>query len=287
MKILHISDLHFPKKLSLFSLRGKAIVGYLNYRLRRKSKHPLVLVSAMVEAISKLEYDALIVSGDLTNVSHPREFENAKEILSPILTDKTFLIPGNHDRYQKRAIGPNPLFEKTFGEWIGSSLDPELYIRSKKIGGKLFIGWDSNFAIPKITANGYVAPEVIQKTLSLVKEPYVLVCHHPLWNPINEIESKAHRMTNRGEVVEKLKANPPLLYLHGHTHTNWVKLPGPNAPFSIVNSASSTRLSDRNHECGFHVIEIEGSIKYRRFIYSEDKFIETNPIFYEESEGVI
>lgn len=287
MKILHISDLHFPKKLSLFSLRGKAIVGYLNYRLRRKSKHPLVLVSAMVEAISKLEYDALIISGDLTNVSHPREFENAKEILAPLLTDKTFLIPGNHDRYQKRAIGPNPLFEKTFGEWAGTSLDPELYIRSKKIGGQLFVGWDSNFAIPRITANGYVAPEVIQKTLSLVKEPYVLVCHHPLWNPTSEIESKAHRMTNRGEVVEKLKSNPPLLYLHGHTHTNWVKLPGPNAPFTIVNSASSTRLSDRNHECGFHLIEIEQSIQYRRFIYSEDKFIETNPIFYEESEGVI
>lgn len=108
MKILHISDLHFPKKLSLFSLRGKAIVGYLSYRLRRKSKHPLVLVSALVEAISKLEYDALVISGDLTNVSHPSEFENAREILSPLLTSKTFIIPGNHDRYQKRAIGPNP-----------------------------------------------------------------------------------------------------------------------------------------------------------------------------------
>ncbi|TGL40931.1 metallophosphoesterase family protein [Leptospira perdikensis] len=287
MKILHISDLHFPKKLSLFSLRGKALVGYLNYRLRRKSKHPLVLISAMIEAISKLEYDALVISGDLTNVSHPREFENAKEILSPLLTDKTFIIPGNHDRYQKRAIGPNPLFEKTFGEWIGNSLDSNLYIRSKNIGGKLFIGWDSNFAIPRITATGYVAPEVVQKTLGLVKEPYVLVCHHPLWNPTNEIESKGHWMANRGEVVKQLKTNPPFLYLHGHTHTNWVKLPGKDAPFAIVNSASSTRLSDRSHECGFHIIEIEKSVQYRRFIYSEDKFIETNPIFYEESEGVI
>lgn len=287
MKILHISDLHFPKKLSLFSLRGKALVGYLNYRLRRKSKHPLVLVAAMVEAISKLEYDALVISGDLTNVSHPREFENAKEILSPLLTDKTFIIPGNHDRYQKRAIGPNPLFEKTFGEWIGTSLDSNLYIRSKKIGGKLFIGWDSNFAIPRITATGYVAPEVVQKTLSLVKEPYVLVCHHPIWNPKNEMESKGHWMANRAEVVETLKPNPPFLYLHGHTHTNWVKLPGKDAPFAIVNSASSTRLSDRSHECGFHMIEIGKSTEYRRFIYSEDKFIETNPIFYEESEGVI
>ncbi|TGL21380.1 phosphohydrolase [Leptospira bourretii] len=287
MKILHISDLHFPKKLPLFSLRGKAIVGYLSYRLRRKSKHPLVLVSAMIEAISKLEYDALIISGDLTNVSHPGEFQNAKEILRPLLTDKTFLIPGNHDRYQKRAIGPNPLFEKTFSEWMGDSLDTKLYIRSKKIGGKLFIGWDSNYAIPRITANGYVAPEVIEKTIHLVQEPYVLVCHHPLWNPKTEIESKAHQMTNRTEVVDKLKVCPPELYLHGHTHTNWVKLPGPSASFPIVNSASSTRLSDRNHECGFHLIEMEKSISYRRFIYSEDKFIETNPIFYEESEGVI
>ncbi|TGK87844.1 phosphohydrolase [Leptospira noumeaensis] len=287
MKILHISDLHFPKKLSLFSLRGKAIVGYLSYRLRRKSKHPLVLISAMVEAISKLEYDALVISGDLTNVSHPGEFENAKEILKPLLTDKTFLIPGNHDRYQKRAIGPNPLFEKTFSEWMGTSLDPNLYIRSKKIAGKVFIGWDSNFAIPRITANGYVAPEVITKTVQSIEEPYILVCHHPLWNPKSEIESRGHRMLNRAEVIDKLKANPPQLYLHGHTHTNWVKLPGVRAPFPIVNSASSTRLSDRSHECGFHIIEVGKPIQYRRFIYSEDQFIETNPIFYEESEGVI
>jgi 3',5'-cyclic AMP phosphodiesterase CpdA len=287
MKILHISDLHFPKKLSLFSLRGKAIVGYLNYHVRRKSKHPVVLIAAMVDTIQNLEYDALVISGDLTNVSHPSEFQNAKEILKPILTDKTFLIPGNHDRYQKRAIGPNPLFEKAFEEWMGESKDPNFYLRTKRIASKLFVGWDSNLAIPRITANGYVAKEVVEKTVGLANEPYVLVGHHPLWNPNAEVESASHRLSNRKEVVVGLQTNPPELYLHGHTHTNWVKLPGKETPFTIVNSASSTRLSDSKHECGFHLIELGKQTHYRRFIYLENKFTETNPILYEETEGVV
>ncbi|TGL10942.1 phosphohydrolase [Leptospira levettii] len=287
MKILHISDLHFPKKLSLFSLRGKAIVGYLNYHVRRRSKHPVVLIAAMVDTIKSLEYDALVISGDLTNVSHPSEFQNAKDILKPILTDKTFLIPGNHDRYQKRAMGPNPLFEKAFAEWMGESICPNHYLRTKRIAGKLFVGWDSNLAIPRITANGYVAKEVVEKTVKLSEEPYVLVGHHPLWNPKTEVESASHRMSNRKEVVDGLQINPPELYLHGHTHTNWVKLPGKETPFTIVNSASSTRLSDSKHECGFHLIELGKQTRYRRFIYSDTKFTETNPILYEETEGVV
>lgn len=287
MKILHISDLHFPKKLSLFSLRGKAIVGYLNYHVRRRSKHPVVLIAAMVDTIKSLEYDALVISGDLTNVSHPSEFQNAKDILKPILTDKTFLIPGNHDRYQKIAMGPNPLFEKAFAEWMGESVSSHHYLRTKRIAGKLFVGWDSNLAIPRITANGYVAKEVVDTTVNWAKEPYVLVGHHPLWNPNSEIESSSHRMSNRKEVVEGLQTNPPELYLHGHTHTNWVKLPGKETPFTIVNSASSTRLSDSKHECGFHLIELGKQTHYRRFIYSENKFTETNPILYEETEGVV
>ncbi len=101
MRILHISDLHFPKRIPYFSLRGKAIVGYLNYRLRRRSKYPIHLIQTLVKHIKSLEYDALVISGDLTNVSHPDEFEYAKEILDPILDERTFMIPGNHDRYQK------------------------------------------------------------------------------------------------------------------------------------------------------------------------------------------
>ncbi|MDF3821900.1 metallophosphoesterase [Leptospira sp. 96542] len=287
MKIIHISDLHFPKKLPVLGLRGKAIVGYLNYRLRRNSKYPLRLVNDLVRTIQSLDYDALVISGDLTNVSHPSEFLYAKELLTPILDHRCFMIPGNHDRYQKKAIGPNPLFESVFGEWMGDTNDSDFYLRTKMIKKTLFVGWDSNSVLPIAKANGYVNEEVIQKTLDTIRTPYVLVCHHPIWNPKHQEESFGHRMTNRRTVVEKLKSNPPILYLHGHTHTNWIKKKGESMPYWIVNSASSTRLADRKHESGFHQISINSNIEFKRYLYQAGKFAEVNPILYEETDGVV
>jgi 3',5'-cyclic AMP phosphodiesterase CpdA len=158
MKIVHISDLHFPKRIPYQSLRGKAIVGYLNYSLRRRSKYPAFLIQTLIEHIQKLKYDVLVISGDLTNVSHPSEFEYACEILSPILDHRTFIIPGNHDRYQKKAYHPEAIFEKNFLPWIGESISENVYVRKKDFGNISIVGWDSNTALPITKANGFVDP---------------------------------------------------------------------------------------------------------------------------------
>lgn len=293
MRILHISDLHFPKRIPYFSLRGKAIVGYLNYRLRRRSKYPIHLIQTLVKHIKSLEYDALVISGDLTNVSHPDEFEYAKEILDPILDERTFMIPGNHDRYQKKSISPVPLFEKYFANWMGTSASKGVYLYKKQIGDKTFVGWDSNTALPIAKANGYINPSVFDETFTHIPKDYILVCHHPIWNPRDQVESKGHKLTNRAEVVERLKSHPPIVYLHGHTHSNWIKLPGDRIPFSIVNSASSTRLSDRGHDCGFHEIYISADsnhshkIEFKRFQFKNNVFSETTPIFFQDGDGVV
>jgi 3',5'-cyclic AMP phosphodiesterase CpdA len=234
-----------------------------------------------------MEYDALVISGDLTNVSHPSEFEYALEILAPILDERTFMIPGNHDRYQKKSITPIPLFEKYFLPWMGESISSEFYIYQKKIGKKTFLGWDSNRALSIAKANGYLDPKVIESSFKKLSGDYILVCHHPLWNPKGQVESEGHKFTNRREVVERLRENPPLLYLHGHTHSNWIKLAGEKIPFPIVNSASSTRVSDKKHDCGFHQIELSKELKFKRYTFKKNIFMETGPIFFKDEDGVV
>ncbi|TGN17661.1 metallophosphoesterase family protein [Leptospira idonii] len=291
MKIIHISDLHFPTHLPLFSLRGKSVIGYLNYSLRRRKKYPMKLVETLISTIQDLEYDALVISGDITNVSHESEFIRAKKILSPVLNEKAFLIPGNHDRYKKESLKPESLFEKHFGDYLGESLSSSYYLRRKEIAGQSFIGWDSNQPLPIAKANGYVPLEVIGETFEKQKKDYVLVCHHPLWNPKGQEESSGHKMSNRADVAKSLNSQPPSLYLHGHTHTNWIKKPGNLMPFYIVNSASSTRLSDSGHECGFHLIEKDnnGQYSFKRYIYLKNKneFKESPLVFLDEENGVV
>lgn len=260
MKVVHISDLHFPTKIPILSLRGKMVSGYLNYIFRRKSKYPLELRDALFQKIKNLEYDLLILSGDLTNVSHEVEFQEAREILKPILDERVFLVPGNHDRYIDSAIKPVSLFEKYFGDFLGERIDQESFLYCKKIHDFYIIGWDSNFVSGIGNASGIIKEEIINKTINYLKlnqiKKYLLVCHHPLWNPEGQEESSYHKMLNREDVIRKLSDFPPACYFHGHKHSNYFRKPDTEIPFGILNSASSTMLPDRKRMNGFHTLEI-------------------------------
>ncbi|MCE9500860.1 MAG: metallophosphoesterase [Leptospira sp.] len=275
MKLFHISDLHFPVSLPFLSLRGKMFPGYLNYTFRRKGKYPEELYNSLVQTIRSNDYDCLVISGDLTNVSHEKEFAAARKKLEPLLNEKVFMIPGNHDRYVREPEGRERLFEKYFGEFSGKPISGNdlKYIRYKKVKGVSLFGWDSNSPRGFGSANGFVQSEVIAETKKFLGQnqikDYILVCHHPVWNPPGEKESIYHKMDNREEVVRSLLSNPPVVYLHGHVHDNSIKETSAEIPFYIVNSASSTRLADSNHKSGFHFVEITGrKLKFKRFEYS-------------------
>jgi 3',5'-cyclic AMP phosphodiesterase CpdA len=285
MKIIHISDLHLPVNLNPFRLRRKSLVGYANYSLRRRQKH--LLHPKLIESIRSQDYNALIISGDITNISQKKEFAEAREILSPILDERVFMVPGNHDRYTQEAM-ENQYFESEFREFLGSKLpkaENSEYLYQKKIGNLHWFGWDSNLVLPSMQAQGVVSESVVEKTLQFISESkiqeYMIVCHHPLWNPKHRQESVRHRLLNREDLAEKLQSKPPIAYFHGHLHTNWVKLPGERIPFFVINSASSTRVNDERHESGYHLLEKKSSGEWtvKRFSYDREReaYLEMEP----------
>ncbi|TGK27897.1 phosphohydrolase [Leptospira gomenensis] len=293
MKILHLSDLHFPTRIPIFQLRGKRIVGYLNYTLRRRKKYPLKIWQAILSFVEEFNLDSIVISGDITNVSHETEFKEAWKLLNELPRKKVFYIPGNHDRYTRDAVGKHAYYEKYFSELSGDSIlsANEEYIRIRKIEDLHLVGWDSSLPLPILGAYGNVSPEIVEKTLSILEEKkirdYILVCHHPIWNPSHRQETSHHKLINREEVASLLKQRPPLAFLHGHVHTNWVKLPGEELPYHVVNSASSTRTSDAKHDCGFHVLEVTGlNLKIKRYMYQSEqsKFTEAPLVSYSEKE---
>ncbi|MEM7181183.1 MAG: metallophosphoesterase [Spirochaetota bacterium] len=276
---IHISDLHFPTPVAWKDLRGKMFSGYFNYRLRRKKKYPKILREALWEKIQSIPYDGLLITGDLTNVSSEIEFAEAKKTLSPLLDERTFIIPGNHDRYVKKALEPTKLFEKYFAAFLGEALDTDSssgYLRYKILAGMHCIGLDSNLAKGFMNASGYVSPQIIQRMLHLLQKrnitKYLLLCHHPIFNPPSQQESDSHKLHNREELADLLQNMPPLAYLHGHQHSNWVKRPDPKMPFYVINSASSTMLPDTKHLSGFHVLQSSaGDLSCKRLQFNPEK----------------
>ena len=97
--IIHISDLHFhsyPQKLSEFN--AKRILGTINLFVRRAGEFPLKRAERLVERIQEMEFDHLVISGDITQLSLEREFSLAREVLDPLLKnpEKVTVTPGNH-----------------------------------------------------------------------------------------------------------------------------------------------------------------------------------------------
>jgi 3',5'-cyclic AMP phosphodiesterase CpdA len=273
---LHISDLHFPTKLSIFALKKKMYLGYYNFTFRRRHKHPKEIFEALLHFAQSKPFDGVLITGDLTNVSAEKEFETAKELLSPILTEKTLVVPGNHDRYTQHALEPTDLFIKHFANYIGENVSTQkgVYLRHKVLSGINFLSWDSNEPTSLTEASGKITEETLRETERFLIEKkidrYILLCHHPVWNPPNKHESRGHKMTDREGLVKWLNDHPPLLYLHGHHHSNWLKLAGEDTKFAILNSASSTRVADASHDCGFYTFSInEAKLSFARYVYNE------------------
>src|SRR5579871_2984216 len=128
LRIAHISDLHIPARWprAPWHYLGKRAIGALNWNLKRHKDHPLELARALVsELANDPTIDHVVVTGDLTNVSFPEEFESAREVLRPLIERESgFLsaIPGNHDRYTF-ASERRRHFESAFSDCMTSELE--------------------------------------------------------------------------------------------------------------------------------------------------------------------
>ncbi len=263
--IIHISDLHFhsyPQKFSEFN--AKRILGATNLLIRRAREFPLKRAKLLVEIIQKMEWDHLVISGDITQLSLEKEFSLAREILDPLLikSERVTVIPGNHDRYINQHDGTD-LFTKYFGEFFGKN---EIHV--SEINQKwILVGWDSAHPNDLRTAAGTVKNITIQATEKLLQNfpdqtNFIVVNHFPLTFPEDWKFDRSHELYNLVPVRNWILQNSQIrLYLHGHIHLNWVhRLPRDSAPeLLLVNSAASCSKLYNGQSSSFHQIVLEDS----------------------------
>ena len=79
--IIHISDLHFhtyPKNFR--DWKSKRILGAANLLFRRKRQFPLQRAKRLVEQIQKMNWDHLVISGDLTQLALEKDSQGPEKL---------------------------------------------------------------------------------------------------------------------------------------------------------------------------------------------------------------
>jgi 3',5'-cyclic AMP phosphodiesterase CpdA len=257
--LVHISDLHFhrlPRRAG--DWLSKRALGAVNLLLNRARHYPLERAQRLVRRLDDMAWDHLVITGDLTQLALPEEFEQAHEILQPLLArgpGRVTVLPGNHDRYVR--LDPE---HDGFRRWFAPFAGANGLVRHALREGWWLAGWDSARPSGPFDASGLVPEALLDATGRWLAElpagaRVVLANHYPLYLPPPLRYRRLHDLRNLDAVRRWVSRTPIELYLHGHTHWNWVlRVENGGRPLTLVNSASTTRLRHPGEPSDFHRI---------------------------------
>lgn len=231
MKIGHISDLHILDiaDVSPLDFANKRLLGAANLILRRSHAHSADVARRAIERLVEADVDHIVITGDLTNLALPSEFEAAAQILADVVDDpdRVSLIPGNHDYYTREAVAARR-FETTFAPYLTSDL-PEYqtergYPFCRVRDGVAVVGLNSGIATPWFFATGRVHEDELDAAYDLLQDDaladrfiIVMVHHHLLPFEHSRVEF-TRRLINADRVLQVCRQGGVDLVVHGHNH---------------------------------------------------------------------
>src|ERR1041385_7549709 len=228
MRIAQISDIHVLdlESVSVRDFLNKRLLGGTNLLLKRHKAHPIDLAERLIEDLTLQEPEHVVVTGDVTNLSLPGEFQRVSGLLKPLGGwDKLTVIPGNHDVYTEGAERQRR-FESYFGHLLfgeGSTPDEWIYPGVKDLGDVVVAGLSSACKTPLLGSWGRVGPEQLDRLAARLSAPAlagkfkVVLVHHNLHRR-DVVHEATSNLKDRDEVLARLLDLRVDLLLHGHTH---------------------------------------------------------------------
>lgn len=228
--LAHITDPHIGPlpPASVQDLLSKRFFGYLSWIRRRRDIHRPEILSVLQRDLANMAPDHVAITGDLTNIALPEEFQLALRWLQQLgQPDSVTVIPGNHDAYVPLS------WENTIGQWsdymAGDTVDangavpmaaddfPAIRIR----GDVALIGLSTAQATPLFLATGELGREqrdrLEEQLASLGQRGLcrVVLLHHP---PCPEGLAWRKRLVDADEFLSVIARSGAELVLHGHDH---------------------------------------------------------------------
>lgn len=283
IRLAHLSDWHATSLVGAGpeAFFGKRLSGYASWALRRRHHHAPEILAAAIRDVQAQAVDHVVVTGDLTHVSLPAEFEVAREQLERLgPPDRVFLVPGNHDCYVpvEPARGWDrwaPYLRGLAPDAVGAELAPALHPPAsaacaprhadfptlRLVGRVALVGLCSSIPTPIFRAGGELGASQRTRLRTLLtaldRQGYfrVVLIHHPV-HPHGEPERRA---LWDGAALRALLAEVGAeLVLHGHKHRRRVHfLEGPKGPIPALGVPSSSEVGSRpDRRAQYHLFDI-------------------------------
>lgn len=245
--IAHLSDPHLtsPEADNWRQLCNKRFLGLLSWRRRRQFAHQPAVLEALVADLRARRPDHTVVTGDLTQISLPREFVQARDWLTALGDARAIsVVPGNHDSYVAERWGRSfehwreYLASDAANSWSATDY-PSLRVR----GPVAIVGLNSAFPADWLRAVGRVGRAQRERLAGLLAELRsrdlfrLALVHHA---PVPGVDPWRKRLLDCRETAAALARGQVHLVLHGHDHrASWSNLAAdPRIPVIAVPSAS-------------------------------------------------
>ena len=215
----HLSTLEHVRPQDLLNKRA---LGYLSWLRRRRFEHRREVLEALQRDLDLDTIDQLLVTGDLTHIGLPTEFEQARDWLRQLGDPaRVAVVPGNHD-----ACVSAP-WRDTFALWQDHmTSDPDSGLKggfpTLRIRGEIaFIGLSTGTPKPLLMASGTLGREQLERLPALLKRTAeqglcrVVYLHH---SPVVGHEKWRKRLTDAADLQSLLQQHGAELVLHGHGH---------------------------------------------------------------------
>ena len=261
MRLIHFSDLHFWTTAGWDGdFTFKRVLGRLNLRLRRGRAFPPNLAHQVVAEIVRRSADLVVFSGDISTTSMIAEFRAGREALAAVRDkwgERFVAIPGNHDRYTRRACRQK-LFEKHFLERPASypfagQVTPQVGLVGIDLSGARIWSARGTVTRPAIEEIGDAIAAQKRRT------PFVIVVgHYPLALQAGVTPRWGRALPLRAQLLRQVADAGANLYLHGHEHRRRAVLPYGREGLVCVDAGSAGLRSDQpERAAGFVQIDVE------------------------------
>jgi 3',5'-cyclic AMP phosphodiesterase CpdA len=285
MRVVQISDLHIPdfEAIQLRDFMNKRLTGGLNLLTKRRGAHPPEVAERLVEDITYQNVDHVVVTGDITNLSLPGEFQRAARLLRNLGGyERLTVVPGNHDVYTQGAADQKR-FESYFGHLLfktEENWEDWTFPAVKRVGDLLIIALSSAIPTPPFMAYGRVGEEQLNRLPELLKEHpgdlfRIALVHHNLHRRRSRMSEATAALQDRDSVVARLSMLNMDLVLHGHTHVaHRFSITRGERSMLVVGCGSSTWDSTNPaHVARYNVYDIENGelAKIRTRVYDRSR----------------